>query len=291
MSTLEYIPASVLSRDSLEALAERGVTEHEGRVYESWKFGPGGEPWLKRIHYPQIDGAAVDYRQRRLSIEDCRDLAHELMPEHFAYIFAVNRDQFGLEVPGPLQGQLLGECRKLIGPAERAFIEARGEWAGVAPLVTINEELFDDPAEVVGVLCHELAHAAVGCRFTADPPKGDDVAADHREWMNTMVIPLLQSSDLPPWAGHGARFIRDGLHLAYRAVEAGRPLDFDALAVGGEHYGLSDGRLYLAALGDELERLADVPITEINAIEAPEAFTELFNSDVEAWEQQNANAD
>jgi hypothetical protein len=74
-----------------------------------------------------------------------------------------------------------------------------------------------------------------------------------------------------------------GVLLGYAVTPLGV---FDAAT-----YGLSSSYQYLAALGDEPERLAARPITKIGRVPLPFAFTGLWDADVRAWMARHGNSD
>jgi hypothetical protein len=85
-----------------------------------------------------------------------------------------------------------------------------------------------------------------------------------------------------PWRGHEWAFIRAALHLAHRAAALGvdlTPRDvFDA-----ETYGLTPTGRYVAALGDEPDRLAGCDFATVARTPPPAAFGELWLADVRRW--------
>jgi len=85
-----------------------------------------------------------------------------------------------------------------------------------------------------------------------------------------------------PWRRHEWRFIRIALHLAYRATRAGVPLTpLDVFDAAG--YGLSPTWKYVAALGDEPERMASLDFTAIRVAPVPTAFAAVWRRDLLRW--------
>jgi hypothetical protein len=78
---------------------------------------------------------------------------------------------------------------------------------------------------------------------------------------------------------HGDRFIRAALHLQYRAKLAGVATAPSATCLNRE-LGLSHAGAYQRALGSEPSRFACARLHDLLATPAPEAFTNLWASDL-----------
>jgi hypothetical protein len=189
----------------------------------------------------------------------------------------------------------------------RPTLERQGRWRGRGPAILL------DPAEIAahsgrriraarrrvfpvvatGVVLHELAHIVnAGPRDDAEPDAG--LVQFGRLVLAADLTGKIDATNGPdavvPWLGHEWPFIRLALHLAHRADALG----YDVTTVGvfdAEMYGLSPTYHYVAALGDEPERLADRPITMINRVPPPPAFSELWDADVRAWSARQGNLD
>jgi hypothetical protein len=134
-----------------------------------------------------------------------------------------------------------------------------------------------------GVALHELAHV-----LTAEPDEAEP-SAEYVEAGRAMLTadaagktPTTGPGAAVPWRGHEWAFIRAALHLARRAAALGLDLTphdvFDA-----ETYGLAPTGRYVAALGDEPERLAGRDFATIARTPPPAAFGELWLADVRRW--------
>ena len=91
-----------------------------------------------------------------------------------------------------------------------------------------------------------------------------------------------------PYNMHEWPFIRVCSHLAYRAqqMEVGW-LDSPALAAG-ENYALSPFSAYVAALGDEPERMRKASFADIRGTAPPPEFQELWQRDVASFAENQA---
>ncbi|MBP7748492.1 MAG: hypothetical protein KA383_20445 [Phycisphaerae bacterium] len=189
----------------------------------------------------------------------------------------------------------------------RPTLERQRRWRGRGPAILL------DPAEIAahsakrirvarrsafrvvttGVALHELAHIVnAGPRDDAEPDP------DFVQFGRLLLAADLTGRERPtngpdaavPWLGHEWPFIRTALHLMHRADALGYAMTpvgvFDAAT-----YGLSSSYRYLAALGDEPERLAGWPITKIGRVPPPFAFTRLWDADARAWMARHGNSD
>ncbi len=100
--------------------------------------------------------------------------------------------------------------------------------------------------------------------------------------MDGMDTPTNGPGAAVPWRGHEWAFIRAALHLTHRAAVLGvdlTPRDvFDA-----EPHGLAPTCRYMAALGDEPDRLAGRDFATIEQAPPQAAFAELWLADVRRW--------
>lgn len=149
------------------------------------------------------------------------------------------------------------------------------------------------PAVAMGVVLHELAHIV-----DAGPPGDGEPDPDLIQFGRLTLAADLTGTEAPtngpgaamPWRGHEWPFIRIALHLAQRAAPLG--VDVPATDVfDARDYELSPTYRYVAALGDELARLAGSSITDISQVPPPAAFVALWEADVRAWTSQHAITD
>lgn len=138
----------------------------------------------------------------------------------------------------------------------------------------------------MGIVLHELAH------IVDAGPRDDDAVPDPDliQFGRLTLAADLTGAEAPtngpgaavPWRGHEWPFIRIALHLAQRA--AGLGADVSATDVfDARDYELSPTHRYVAALGDEPERLAGSPIAPNNTVPPLAAFVALWEVDVRAW--------
>ncbi len=226
------------------------------------------------------------------------DLCRRLAPDAAAGAFyAVLRPDLPPEYQGGDDGPLAATTRHL-DLILRPTLEHQRRWHGRGPAILLDPAAIAAslarrprsarrrtfPVVATAVVLHELAHIiAAGPRDDAAPEPGLIefgrlvLAAD----LTGTVPPTSGPDAAVPWFGHEWPFIRLTMHLAYRAEALGYGLAatdiFDAAA-----HGLSFSRLYMAALGDEPQRLADRPITTIGRVPPPQAFADLWQADVQA---------
>jgi hypothetical protein len=210
----------------------------------------------------------------------------------------------GADADGPLYfvdgdelpaNMVFSDCLALTGAtmatAMEPWLKARDRWQGdgfctvVYPSRIAKRKRITLPdvlnAACIAACVHEFAHCLpelalrriVGAEFP-------EPAIEPSAALALMQSPLTTS---PPWAGHEApTFVRACLHLSSRAFAAGHWLPPRNLHCAGPAYGLSDICDYATALGDEVEQLATMPVSQILATPAPDAFQALWNSDTEA---------
>lgn len=141
------------------------------------------------------------------------------------------------------------------------------------------------PVAALGVAGHEAIHLAcegLDLEAPADVTPNYDGAALLRTIEATGGKTLEQA--VAPFAGHGPDFIRVCLHFAHRAAGLGIT---DADVFDAPAYGLSSTWAYVKALGNERQRLADVPLTTIAQTPPPPALVALFRSDVIRWARRH----
>lgn len=166
----------------------------------------------------------------------------------------------------------------------RTLIES-GQWRGPGTTIAFVSSIDDESIE--GTFIHECGHALP---LPTEPIVDKEPTAEEAKFELAM---LEKASRLPPdsecyqpwWPAHGADFIRRVLHLWDRARTAGYGIPGRSLSVAGFFYGLTAPACYWSALGDETKRLAGLPFAEIESIKPAKEFTDLFNADVERWQE------
>ncbi len=168
------------------------------------------------------------------------------------------------------------------GPA--ILINDRAAWRYVKQSGRMGRAFFHWRFEIVATLIHELAHIALRPNLPTELDNDPDRAVRMTQVLRSVVAePDTPAISKPcPWAGHDGQFVRVAQHIGHRLRAA---LDFwqstDCLHL--DAYGLSAEWRYQSALGNEPERLAGVPLTELATIAPPEKFIDLWRSDVRAW--------
>lgn len=234
----------------------------------------------------------------------CRRVAPDVATGPF---YGVLRPDLPPEYQGGKDGPLALTSRHL-DLMLRPTLERQRRWRGRGPAILLDpvaiaadaaarprasrRRVF--PVVAMGVVLHELAHVIdAGPRDDKVEPDPDliqfgrlTLAAD----LTGIEPPTNGPGAAVPWRGHEWPFIRIALHLAHRAAEMGAPVTagdvFDA-----RDYELSATFRYVAALGDDPERLAGRPIAMIGQVPPPAAFVELWQADVRAWMSQHEITD
>jgi len=188
----------------------------------------------------------------------------------------------------------------------RPVLKRLGRWHGRGPAMVIDPQTIAASSRyrprvsrrrvfhpsAMGVVLHELAHILSIEPDDVDPPAGLILAG------RSLLVAELSGLGVPtngpgaavPWRWHEWSFIRAVLHLAYRAALLGVKLK-PTNVCNASDYGLSSTWRYLAALGDELGRLADNDFATISVISPPDGFVELWEADVHSWLSRHPTLD
>jgi hypothetical protein len=97
----------------------------------------------------------------------------------------------------------------------------------------------------------------------------------------------------PPWqrnGDHGLQFIRNVLHLHWRAWQAGHEIGAGAIGFAGQRYGLSAHWQYLRDIADEPARMADCDFQTIADAPYPDDFIQLWRDDFAKWFREHPQA-
>ncbi len=166
-----------------------------------------------------------------------------------------------------------------------AIRDRMGElYQGPKPLFALDIQAIEEAAEpghfercVLNVALHEESHLdEFGVLESPDIPRLREVQTTTfaRSWAAS------KSEKDPERSGHGLTFIRKCCHLFSRAIAGG----FDVtphFLFGMQGWGwLRFTESYLDAIGDEPARLATATFREIEAVEPPAAFTQLWAADL-----------
>lgn len=191
----------------------------------------------------------------------------------------------------------------------RPWLEARRAWKGEGPGVLVDDaklwewalelekELSYTSAATLfegrfrGIALHEIAHELDRRETPVEQKQVADMKTNGATLSSTAQEiaeqDVLGRNKDQPWRDHDERWIRATLHLVIRAKLIGEPLAMLDVSVADEKYGLSPAEDYLAALGDEPERLARESIRSILATPEPIAFACRFMEDAWRWHATN----
>jgi hypothetical protein len=215
---------------------------------------------------------------RRIAPHDLGDSPLYIVPQSW-----VPADRGGKSVSdGFTEPSLDLHLQDIIGPA----------WRRRGPCMVVNDiDLCDgqpDPADVesafCGIVLHEFAHILM--RPAPYKPRPDvepaTIVFESLVVGHAVAVEPPADTDIEPFTGHEADFIRVALHLRHRADRAGVLVPMFYYCAGTQ-CGLSHPNRYRKALGDEPSRLASLSIREILAAPCPQAFWRLWTADVARW--------
>jgi len=135
--------------------------------------------------------------------------------------------------------------------------------------------------EVLATALHEAVHYAENPPTNCTGNSSDFDKLWHAAVTNNALKPL---PTVRPWGQHGVSFIRGCVHITHRAAMLGERIAFVGI-FNNFKYGLpSSPAEYAHALGDEPERLADLPLIDVLKTEPPKALTDVFARDVRDME-------
>lgn len=190
-----------------------------------------------------------------------------------------------------LSGEFLGLTGAYIHERLRPFVK-NGD--GPAPAMLIADELiFSNCSDNLGLaedkfaaICvHELAHIVCVDDLYGRRHERSDLFAEVLSATFAASVADPAAFDPTPKSqrpDHGTDWLRACCHITHRMQKRGWPV-FLPMVINADFYGISSTASYSRALGDEPERLFEMPITEINNIDAPTAFLDLWNCDLAEW--------
>lgn len=219
--------------------------------------------------------------------EDCRQLALTCAPElSTAPLYIVDAaDLVGLPCDRPdclgwalddylfdhNIGDRLGDRYRGPGPVIALFTDAIRESVSATG---------DFAQLVANVVVHEVAHI-VPRREILEPGNTNEV----RQLQLARMTTCWNMADPEPGTAddrHDWRFIRRALHLLVRALEAGRDIPLGGLFNTANHF-QSREEFYLAAVLSEALAMRGATFAEIEAVPAPTALMELWESDLNLY--------
>lgn len=215
----------------------------------------------------------------------CRQMLREVDPGNQFPVYLLSEAE---------AGQDIGPWAALTGPILSSKLSNRipgfkgeGFTAVFAPQKAMNW------SEIEGWCLHEYAHFANNAEQVSGielierlaPEAVEEFRADlHRESKRIDVGEISR-----PWEGHSHGFIRNCIHLTWRANQHGWGIE-SGHVFDGNSYLLSSLNDYSQALGDEPQRLRDVPMKDIAETELPDRFHAFADADVERAERYLSEA-
>ena len=191
-------------------------------------------------------------------------------------------------------------CHRVDGDAEyRDIIGDR--WSGRGGCVVLCRDALRREAETlrtawphVGVdrlftwtllstFAHELTHVVRDCIL---PRRDSPVPPPSKRWKNAVKALADAGPDRKPlggsvpFVGHDAKFLRAAAHVGTRLGEI---LGIDFLLELYPPACFSHSWLYLSSLGDEMARLRDEPLSQLDSIAPPTVFSDLWRADLKKW--------
>lgn len=190
-----------------------------------------------------------------LDLAEAEDLAARIAPE---------LDNLRIVMNDPDWPQV--ECRAGASRYTPSWIRGDGP---DGPCIVFNEE------PTAEILAHELSHVLPFRRLDFIAASKPSLTFERAMWR------VAEVQGIEPWVGHGVEFIRRALHLLHRAELAGCDVRLPLAMIAGGDYGLSGGDEYKMALGIETHTYQRLSFAEIEAVEAPKPFLDLWRSDTQ----------
>lgn len=232
-----------------------------------------------------------------VSLETLRDRATEalqaILPDAPAIVIAL-----ASELPKSHRGAGVAYCGKNLDTALRPHLGFKGR---AACLVVEDAVLLENQTEhaiarnlaeptpsmlkgtFLEAVCHELAHVVVN-NWVPRPDDPEPPAPVVTARVEKLCVggPDLRSEreQTVPWWNHHGRWVRTYLHVVHRLSQSMRIAIIPQLDT---FHAVSPASAYRAALGDEPNRLAVMPLPDIGDISPPPAFIELWQADVKRW--------
>lgn len=212
-----------------------------------------------------------------MNISACRRIADCIAPE-LSDCYILQSDRF----TAPSDAAAFG----VRGPHLdfKDHLQKTGEWRGW----TSGFICFIRPPTIPNLI-HEMAHLLP--RKQIELPGSVEPTADERK-AQQLQLNIWADSVIPyhrPWTGHDLQFIRAALHLFHRAeTMLGERLPLWDLCIGGGAYGLSDAERYQEKLGCEVIEHQRKSFAEIEKLDPPQPFIDLYASDVRYWHSRLA---
>jgi hypothetical protein len=218
----------------------------------------------------------------------CEALALRVAPELAQRpLYAINTP-IGFPSVGDTVAFTSGACNFMF----RDALIAEGRWRGPGTAVAFCKAMEREVA--LGMMLHEIAH----CLPFVDPPMDCATVPTMRIVQmelaaSQLARPLGDSLDKPRWyKGHGFAFIRNCVHLHFRAWQLGFEIALPSLEFADSQYDLSPPWRYMRACGDEPRRMQAATFADIVAQNPPAEFRQLWLADFKAWravQQQRTN--
>ncbi len=165
----------------------------------------------------------------------------------------------------------------------RPLLERRGDYDGPGFVAILDTARIGDWLVWQGIVLHEYVHDVQFRDFQKRLLAGDcdpSVMADFKSAADLgKPCPVATAFD-QELSYHCGHFIRLAIHAAARAEQCGW-LGDTWYVINPEQYHLSDVREYERALGDEPQRLADLPLSEVDKLPPPAAYQDFAAADVE----------
>lgn len=200
-----------------------------------------------------------------MSYERLESIAAELVGRPFYVLLAT-------DFPEMQSQHITGLYSRRLDLLSQPALEAAGRWVGRRAATYVDDSRSD--FETLATFIHELAHS-VDLGFSDTPVEEISVAG--MTFCRT-VLETQRSHPVMPVAfdeQHSSRFVRACIHLWRRLQQNGLWTPPDWLW-DGSLYGAPDPITVIRALGDEPDRLLQLPVSLIITLPAPPAFDALF---------------
>lgn len=213
----------------------------------------------------------------------CERMLREADPQYGGPIYPLNASE--------LAGNMSSGTTVWLGLTGAVMsVELRHEipsWQGPGFCCVLKVDEHRNERHLRGSVLHEYAHfvnASTGFLLDVafrNRPAGHPV---YDSWDSEPAERFTPMRAETPWASHGPDFIRVCCHLLHRANRLGWSVNAED-CYPHDLYGLRPLAAYANVLGDELDNLVGLPMSEVRESDPPEEFVQAAAGDLQRAQQ------